>query len=91
MTDERGATQMSYEEDLMQALQSLHRYYPKIIEPALNDIKYVLKRKDNAFVIPRRGHHVINKGVTKLYRDIIKNSFDVLGGEEEHFTKESRK
>lgn len=89
MTDERGATQMSYEEDLMQALQSLHRYYPKIIEPALNDIKYVLKRKDNAFVIPRRGHHVINKGVTKLYKDIIKNFFDVLGGEEEHFTKES--
>ena len=78
---------MSYEEDLMQALRSLHRYYPKIIEPALNDIKYVLKRKDNAFVIPRRGHHVINKGVTKLYKDIIKNSFDVLGGAKKNISR----
>ena len=65
MTDERGATQMSYEEDLMKALQSLHRYYPKIIEPALNDIKYVLKRKDNVFVIPRRGHHVMQLLIVK--------------------------
>lgn len=87
MTNEKGATQMSYEEDLMQVLQSLYRYYPEIIEPALNYIKAVLKRKDNACEKPKRGHHVINKGVINLYKDIIKNFFNVLGGEEEHFTK----
>lgn len=79
---------MSYEEDLMQALQSLHRYYPSIIEPALNDIIDVLKRKDNACEKPKRGHHVINKGVINLYKDIIKNFFKVLGGVEEHYRME---
>ena len=72
-------------------LQNFDPYDFTIIRSALNDIRDVLKKKDNTkepkkgktkepkkgkTKEPKKGHHVINNGVNNLYKDIIKKFFE---------------
>lgn len=83
MTDGKGATQMSYEEGLKLALLNFDPYNVKIIGLALNKIRYVLEKEGNPkdpkkdkTKDPKKGHHVVNKGVNDLHKDIIKAFFE---------------
>lgn len=82
---------MSYAEELMLDLQNFAPYDFTIIRSALNEIRDVLKKKDNTkepkkgkkkepkkgkTKEPKKGHHVINNGVNNLYKDIIKKFFE---------------
>lgn len=74
---------MSYGEELMLDLQNFAPYNFTIIRSALKEIRDVLKKKDNKkepkkgkTKEPKKGHHVINNGVNKLYKDMIKKFFE---------------
>ena len=74
---------MSYEEGLKLALLNFDPYNVKIIGLALNKIKYVLEKEGNPkdpkkdkTKEPKKGHHVVNKGVNDLHKDIIKSFFE---------------
>lgn len=70
-------------EGLTLALHNFDPYDFIIIRSALNKIRSVLKKNDNRkepekgkTKEPKKGHHVINKGVNDLYKDIIKKFFE---------------
>lgn len=74
---------MLYAEGLMLTLHNFDPYDFTIIGSALNKIRDVLKKKDNRkepekgkTKEPKKGYHVINKGVNDLYNDIIKKFFE---------------
>lgn len=62
--------------------------YSKVLTLALMEIDRVKRisreRKENVESIMY--HHVINKGVNNLYKDIIKKFFERFGDKENHFT-----
>lgn len=75
MTDKKGATESSFAKDLAQAIKSFKPCYPEIIALAVKEIKYRENQPDNTNKTSKKGHHVINKGVNDLYKDIIKKFF----------------
>lgn len=86
MTDEERGT-----EDLSRALLRLGRLepnYSEVLTLALMEIHRVKRiyteRKENVENIMY--HHVINKGVNNLFKDIIKKFFERFGDKENHFT-----
>lgn len=54
--------------------------YPDIIGCALEKISKLKANKNKPIGDPKRGHHVINKGVNDLYKDIIMNCSEKIGG-----------
>ena len=86
ITDEKRATQMSHGDDLSRQVRvfgSLEDSYSKVLTDALKKIHEVeceyAKRKeseDSTNEDDEIYHHVINKGVNNLYKDIIKAFFE---------------
>lgn len=78
---------MEWREVCLQAERYFIRNYPKIIGGALEKIGK-LKAKENKLIgDPKRGHHVINKGVNDLYIDIIMNCLVKIGGNNKYNIK----
>lgn len=86
MTDEERGT-----EDLSRALLRLAIFepnYSEVLTLALMEIDRVkrISRERNENVESIMYHHVINKGVNNLCKDIIKKFFERFGDKENHFT-----
>ena len=60
------------------------RKYPEIIRGALEKIRELKAKENKPIGDPKRGHHVINKGVNDLYKDIIMNCLVKIGGINEY-------
>lgn len=75
MTDKKGATESPFAKDLAQAIKSFKPCYPEIIALAVKEIEYRENQPDNTNKTSKKGHHVINKGVNDLYKDIIEKFF----------------
>lgn len=75
MTDKKEA------DELKQYLQILKRYYPETLGEAERKISDALKNGETGNN-PKKGHHVINKGVIYLYRDIFATLVKKLGVKE---------
>lgn len=73
MTDKKGETQMEGYWVCQSAGQYFEKNYPKIIGWALDKINKIKKKVPKQNEQPKKGHHVINKGVNDLYKDIIKD------------------
>lgn len=56
------------------------RNYPEIIRGALEKIRKLKAKENKPIGDPKRGHHVINKGVNDLYDDIIMDCLVKIGG-----------
>lgn len=56
------------------------RNYPEIIRGALEKIRKLKAKENKPIGDPKRGHHVINKGVSDLYEDIIIYCLMKIGG-----------
>ena len=91
MTDKKGATESSFAKDLAQAIKSFKPCYPEIIALAVKEIKYRENQPDNTNKTPKKGHHVINKGVNDLYKDIIKKFFGKIWTEITYEELQNRK
>lgn len=76
MTDKKEA-----EDELKQQLQILKRYYTKTLGEAERNISDLLKKGETGNN-PKKGHHVINKGVISLNKDIFKTLLEKLGVKE---------
>ncbi|CAH3136233.1 unnamed protein product [Pocillopora meandrina] len=77
MTDKEEA-----EGDLKKQLKILKRYYPKTLGEAEKKISLSLKNGKTGNN-PTRGHHVINKGVISLNKDIFETLLRKLGVEKD--------
>lgn len=80
MTDKIEASQ-KIEDKLKQALQILQPYYTKILGEAEKKISSLMKNGKTGNN-PKKGHHVINKGVISLNNDIFQTLLTRLGVEE---------
>lgn len=70
---------MFYEEDRQQAELYFAENYPYIIGRALEKINKLRVKENKPIRDPKRGHHVINKGVNDLCKDIIRDCFVNIG------------
>ena len=73
--------------DLNLALDRSPPNYPEIIGRALDLVSEVEKTKENTTGDLKKGHHVINRGVNDLYKDIFKFFFKEFGDKEKYLTK----
>ena len=71
---------------LKQALHMSQPSYHEIIGRALDRVSEVEKMEENSNDDPKKGHHVINKGVNDLYKDILKSFFDEFGDKKNYLT-----
>ena len=78
---------MSRRKDLKQALHISKPNYAEIIGRAIDRVSKVEKMEENTTDDPKKGHHVINKGVNDLYKDIFKFFFYEYGDKEKYLTK----
>lgn len=79
MTDKIEASQ-KIEDKLKQGLQILEPYYTKTLGEAEREISHLMKNGKTGNN-PRKGHHVINKGVISLNKDIFETLLRKLGVE----------
>ena len=78
---------MSCRKDLNKALNRSLPNYPEIIGCALNYVSELEKTTENRVDDIEKGHHVINRGVNDLYKDIFKFFFKEFGDKEKYLTK----
>lgn len=78
---------MSCRKDLNKALNSSPPNYPEIIVCALNYVGELEKKTENRVDDIEKSHHVINRGVNDLYKDIFKFFFKEFGDKEKYLTK----
>ena len=69
------------------AKQYFKKNYPNIIRRALEKISKLEANENKPIGDPKRGHHVINKGVNDLYIDIIMNCLVKIGGNDKYNIK----
>ena len=70
---------MFYEEHRQRAVLYFKENHPYIIGRALKKINELRVKENKPIRDPKRGHHVINKGVNDLYKDIINDCFGKIG------------
>lgn len=70
---------MFYEEHRQRAELYFEENHPYIIGRALKKINKLRVKENKPIRDPKRGHHVINKGVNDLCKDIIKDCFVKIG------------
>lgn len=73
--------------DLKRALHISQASYAEIIGRALDRVSKVEEMEKNTTDDPKKGHHVINKGVNDLYKDIFKFFLYEYGDKEKYLTK----
>ena len=73
--------------DLNLALDRSPPNYPEIIGRALNCVSELEKTTENRVDDIEKDHHVINRGVNDLYKDIFKFFFKEFGDKEKYLTK----
>ena len=66
--------------EVLRAERKFIRNYPEIIRDALEKIRKLKAKENKPIGDPKRGHHVINKGVNDLYIDIIIYCLVKIGG-----------